>query len=86
MPMIFAFCQFPFSSLQGLVPRLCTQLALNLQQKAKKTLIWLLATCVLSGESFGKCVAGREGFHRNAEGCRLYTLILASAFRKYPER
>src|SRR5271165_6337175 len=42
---VSAFCQFSLSSLkEGIAPRLCTKLPLNLQQKAKKTLIGLLAT------------------------------------------
>jgi hypothetical protein len=66
--MFFAFRSFPLSSLQeGIAPRLRAQLALNLQQKAKKALIWSLAACVLSGESFGKFVAGRESFHRKMQ-------------------
>jgi hypothetical protein len=42
---VFAFCQFSLSNLkEGIAPRLSTKLPLNLQQKAKKTLIGLLAT------------------------------------------
>ena len=42
---VFAFYQLSLSSLkEGIAPRLCTKLRLDLQQKAKKTLIGLFAT------------------------------------------